>query len=83
KHTENLEQALVDAGLNRMRPIALTTLTTILALLPLALDIGRGAAMQQPLAIAIIAGMVVQLPLVLIVMPVIYKLLMGWHSARV
>ncbi|HET7396776.1 MAG TPA: efflux RND transporter permease subunit [Gammaproteobacteria bacterium] len=77
KHQEDLERALVDAGLNRMRPIALTTLTTTLALLPLALDIGRGAAMQQPLAIAIIAGMVVQLPLVLVVMPVLYKLLMG------
>ncbi|MGB9429717.1 MAG: efflux RND transporter permease subunit [Gammaproteobacteria bacterium] len=77
KHAENLPQALIDAGLNRMRPIALTTLTTILALLPLALDIGRGAAMQQPLAVAIIAGEAVQLPLVLVVMPVIYHLLMG------
>lgn len=76
-YQEDLERALIDAGLNRMRPIALTTLTTTLALLPLALDIGSGAAMQQPLAIAIIAGMVVQLPLVLIVMPVVYKLLMG------
>ncbi|MBU6470062.1 MAG: efflux RND transporter permease subunit, partial [Gammaproteobacteria bacterium] len=77
KHAENFEKALVDAGLNRMRAIALTTLTTILALLPLALDIGQGAAMQQPLAVAIIAGEAVQLPLVLIVMPVIYYLLMG------
>ncbi|MGH8311778.1 MAG: efflux RND transporter permease subunit [Gammaproteobacteria bacterium] len=77
KHAENFENALVDAGLNRMRAIALTTLTTILALLPLALNIGRGSAMQQPLAIAIIAGEAVQLPLVLIVMPVIYYLLMG------
>ncbi|HEX6549225.1 MAG TPA: efflux RND transporter permease subunit [Gammaproteobacteria bacterium] len=82
KFQENLDRALIDAGLNRMRPIALTTLTTTLALLPLALDIGRGAAMQQPLAIAIIAGMVVQLPLVLIVMPVIYKLLMSRREAR-
>ena len=76
KHAENFSQALVDAGVNRMRAIALTTLTTTLALLPLALDIGRGSAMQQPLAIAIIAGEAVQLPLVLIVMPVIYYLLM-------
>lgn len=81
KHEENLEQALIDAGLNRMRPIALTTLTTTLALLPLALDIGRGASMQQPLAVAIIAGMAVQLPLVLIVMPAIYKLLLGRRGA--
>ncbi|MGA9851801.1 MAG: efflux RND transporter permease subunit [Gammaproteobacteria bacterium] len=76
KHAESFEQALVEAGLNRMRPIALTTLTTILALLPLALDIGQGAAMQQPLAVAIIAGEAAQLPLVLIVMPVIFYLLM-------
>ena len=75
KHAQNFEQALVEAGLNRMRPIALTTLTTILALLPLALNLGRGAAMQQPLAVAIIAGESVQLPLVLILMPVIYYLL--------
>ncbi|MGH8293327.1 MAG: efflux RND transporter permease subunit, partial [Gammaproteobacteria bacterium] len=82
KHAENFEKALVDAGLNRMRAIALTTLTTTLALLPLALNIGRGSAMQQPLAIAIIAGEAVQLPLVLIVMPVIYYLLMGGHRRQ-
>jgi multidrug efflux pump subunit AcrB len=55
-----------------MHPIAMTTLATILALLPLALGIGKGTAMQQPLAIAIISGLVVQLPLVLIIMPVIF-----------
>ncbi|OYV43249.1 MAG: transporter, partial [Burkholderiales bacterium 21-58-4] len=83
KHAENIEKALVDAGLNRMRAIALTTLTTILALLPLALNIGQGAAMQQPLAVAIIAGEAVQLPLVLIVMPVVYYLLMrGWQKGQ-
>jgi len=81
KHADSFERALVQAGLNRMRPIALTTLTTILALMPLALDIGHGSAMQQPLAVAIIAGEAVQLPLVLVVMPVIYYLLMrGRHQ---
>lgn len=67
-------QALIEAGKNRMRPIAMTTLAAILTLLPLALAIGRGAAMQQPLAVAIIAGLVVQLPLVLLVMPVLFDL---------
>ncbi|MDE2345436.1 MAG: efflux RND transporter permease subunit, partial [Gammaproteobacteria bacterium] len=76
KNAESFNHALVQAGLNRMRPIALTTLTTILALMPLALDIGRGSAMQQPLAVAIIAGETVQLPLVLVVMPVVFHLLM-------
>jgi multidrug efflux pump subunit AcrB len=65
-------EALVDAGINRMRPIAMTTFAAILALLPLALGVGQGAAMQQPLAIAIISGLVIQMPLVLIVMPVFF-----------
>jgi multidrug efflux pump subunit AcrB len=67
--------ALVEAGQNRMRPIAMTTLAAILTLLPLALAIGRGSSMQQPLAVAIISGLVVQLPLVLLVMPSIFLLL--------
>ena len=73
---EDLEPhvALVRAGLNRMRPIAMTTFAAILALLPLALGIGAGSAMQQPLAIAIISGLVLQMPLVLIVLPVLLSL---------
>ncbi len=66
--------AFVQAGLNRMRPIAMTTFAAILALLPLALGLGAGSAMQQPLAIAIISGLVLQLPLVLIVLPVLLSL---------
>lgn len=70
--------ALIMAGKNRIRPIAMTTFATILALLPLALGVGQGSSMQQPLAIAIISGLVVQLPLVLIVMPVLLRVLLGW-----
>jgi len=66
--------AFVQAGLNRMRPIAMTTFAAILALLPLALGLGTGAAMQQPLAIAIISGLILQMPLVLIVLPVLLSL---------
>jgi CzcA family heavy metal efflux pump len=75
--TEHLprEQALLQAGLNRMRPIAMTTLAAILTLLPLAFALGRGSEMQQPLAIAIISGLVVQLPLVLLLMPVLFHLM--------
>ena len=65
--------ALIQAGNNRLRPITMTTLATILALLPLALALGQGSAMQQPLAIAIISGLLVQIPLVVIVMPLLYK----------
>jgi CzcA family heavy metal efflux pump len=65
-------EALKIAGKNRMRPIAMTTFAAILALLPLALGIGQGAAMQQPLAIAIISGLIVEFPLVLIILPIIF-----------
>ena len=65
-------------GVNRFRPIAMTTATAILALLPLALGIGQGSALEQPLAIAIISGLAVQLPLVLIALP---ALLAMWRSA--
>jgi CzcA family heavy metal efflux pump len=70
------EKALVAAGRNRLRPIAMTTIAAILALLPLAFALGQGSAMQQPLAIAIISGLIVQLPLVLLLLPVLLKLLM-------
>ena len=68
------DDRFIVAGINRMRPIAMTTFAAILALLPLALGIGQGSAMQQPLAIAIISGLVFGLPLVLIVLPALLSL---------
>ena len=72
--TDSIDRRLTDAGVNRMRAIAMTTLAAILALLPLALGIGQGAALLQPLAVAIIAGLTVQFPLVLIVLPALLRL---------
>ncbi len=64
-------EALQEAALNRMRPIVMSTLAMILALLPLGAAIsGSGDQMLQPLAVAIIAGIIVQLPLVLLALPV-------------
>jgi CzcA family heavy metal efflux pump len=71
-----LTRALIEAGRNRLRPIAMTTIAAILALLPLAFALGQGSAMQQPLAVAIISGLIVQLPLVLLVLPVFLQLLL-------
>jgi CzcA family heavy metal efflux pump len=65
----------IRAGRNRFRPIAMTSLAAILALMPLALAIGEGSAMLQPMAIAIIFGLIAQLPLVLLVLPVLLFLL--------
>ncbi len=66
------ETALLQAGVNRLRPIAMTTIAAMLALLPLALALGQGSEMQQPLAVAIISGLMVQMPLVLLLMPIAY-----------
>ena len=57
------KDARVDAGINRMRTIAMTAPAAIFTLLPLAVAIGKGSEMQQLLANAIIAGFAVQLPL--------------------
>jgi len=67
-------QAIYDAALNRFRPIIMSTLAMILALLPLGAAIsGSGDQMLQPLAVAIIAGVLVQLPLVVLVQPVLVR----------
>ena len=72
-------QAIFEAARNRLRPITMSTLAMILALVPLGAAIsGSGDQMLQPLAIAIIAGALVQLPLVLLAMPVI----VGWTARR-
>ena len=76
------ERALIEAGRNRLRPIAMTTIAAILALLPLAFALGQGSAMQQPLAVAIISGLIVQLPLVLLLLPVLLQLLMKPRRAK-
>jgi multidrug efflux pump subunit AcrB len=66
---------LIAAGKYRMRAIMMTTVAAILALLPLAVDMGQGTGMLQPLAVAIITGLVVQLPLVLIVLPALLRMM--------
>ena len=70
-------QAIHYAGKMRIRPILMTTVTTIFALLPLAMGIGPGADIQQPMAISIIGGESVATILTLFVLPVLYKKLLG------
>jgi len=80
-HTMSPRQALREASRNRLRPITMTTLAAILTLMPLALAIGQGSAIQQPLAISIIAGLILQFPLVLLVMPALIGLTLSNASA--
>jgi len=68
-------EAIVQAGLVRMRPILMTTLTTILGLLPMALGLGEGAEIRVPMAVTVIAGLTGSTFLTLLVIPVVYSLL--------
>ncbi len=70
----DLREAIVQAGQQRIRPILMTTLTTILALLPLSLSIGEGAALRAPMAIAVIGGLVTSTVMSLLVIPCVYLL---------
>ena len=69
------KEAILQAGLIRMRPIMMTTLAMILGMLPSALDSGTGAELRQPLAIAIVGGLISSTLLTLVVVPVIYTML--------
>ncbi|WP_173918605.1 efflux RND transporter permease subunit [Halobacillus sp. Marseille-Q1614] len=65
-------EAILDAGPSRLRPILMTTLTTVLGMVPLAIGIGQGSEAQQPLAVTIIFGLTVSSFFTLILIPVVY-----------
>jgi HAE1 family hydrophobic/amphiphilic exporter-1 len=69
--------ALIEAGRRRLRPILMTTLTTILGLLPLALGLGEGSDAQAPLARAVVGGLAASTLITLVLIPVVYSL---FHS---
>jgi HAE1 family hydrophobic/amphiphilic exporter-1 len=68
-------EAIMEAGRERLRPILMTTLTTALGLLPMAIGIGEGSEMRTPMAITVIGGLLVSTLLTLLVIPVVYSLL--------
>ncbi len=68
-------EAIVEAGRLRLRPILMTTLTTTLGLLPLAVGLGEGAELRAPMAVTVIGGLVVSTMLTLVVIPVMYAVL--------
>lgn len=68
-------EAILLATQDRLRPILMTALTTILGLLPLALGIGEGTEMNQPMGIAVIGGLITSTLLTLYIVPIIYSLM--------
>jgi HAE1 family hydrophobic/amphiphilic exporter-1 len=71
----NARDALLEAGQRRLRPIIMTSLTTILGMLPLTFGFGEGAALRSPMALAVIGGMVSSTILTLVVIPCAYLVL--------
>jgi hydrophobe/amphiphile efflux-1 (HAE1) family protein len=73
EHT--VEEAVVEAGVVRMRPILMTTFTSLVGALPLALGLGQGGELMRPLAIAVVGGLAVSSFLTLFVVPSFYVIL--------
>lgn len=75
EHGKGADEALLEAGEKRVRPILMTTLAMVFAMLPLALGSGLGSETKAPMAISIIGGLLSSMFLTLLVVPVIYKII--------
>ncbi|MEH2244706.1 efflux RND transporter permease subunit [Nostoc sp.] len=71
-------EAILKTGIVRLRPIMMTTASTILGMLPIALGLGAGSELRSPMAVAIAGGLVTSTILSLIVVPVVYTILDDW-----
>lgn len=78
----SITNAVVEGGKSRLRPVLMTSLTTILGMLPLAIGFGEGSEMWQPMGISIIGGLTFSTTLTLLVVPVMYSLFGGAGIAR-
>ena len=77
------EQAVIQAGTNRIRPILMTSLATILGLLPLALGFGEGNETMVPLARAAVGGLAISTIMTLLVVPVMHAMVLGRRVTHV
>jgi HAE1 family hydrophobic/amphiphilic exporter-1 len=68
-------QALIEAGRVRLRPIMMTTLTTILGLLPMSFAWGEGGEMRAPMAVTVMGGLIFSTALTLVLIPIVYELI--------
>ena len=75
KEGKSINEALIEAGDKRLRPILMTTFAMIFAMLPLAFGTGIGSELKAPMAISIIGGLISSMILTLIVVPIMYKML--------
>lgn len=82
KKNMTVEEAILKAGPTRLRPILMTTLTTVLGLLPMAIGVGEGSEATAPLALVVIGGLLLSTVLTLVLIPVMYALLNKLSSKK-
>jgi CzcA family heavy metal efflux pump len=78
-----LDEALVRSGRRRLRPVLMTSLTTLLGMLPLARGIGSGADMLKPLAIGVMGAVCLSVLLSLVATPTLYRILLALRSSAI
>jgi HAE1 family hydrophobic/amphiphilic exporter-1 len=69
------KEAVIQAGQARLRPILMTTLTTVLGLLPMAIGLGDGSEIRTPMAITVVSGLTISTLLTLVIIPTVYMVL--------
>jgi len=77
-----LKEAIVVSGRSRLRPVLMTSLTTILGMLPLAMSTGSGSEIWSPMGIAVIGGLIFSTIVTLILVPVIYHMMLRRNDAK-
>jgi HAE1 family hydrophobic/amphiphilic exporter-1 len=82
EHGLSVAEAVITGGSRRLRPVLMTTVTTVLGLIPMALGIGEGSELQVPMARVVIGGLISSTLITLILVPVIYAILEGRKHAK-
>jgi HAE1 family hydrophobic/amphiphilic exporter-1 len=73
----NVADAVIAGGKSRLRPVLMTSLTTILGMVPMAMGIGEGSEIWQPMGIAVVGGLLLSTLLTLFIVPSLYAMLEG------
>jgi HAE1 family hydrophobic/amphiphilic exporter-1 len=82
EHGYGVRDAVITAGARRLRPILMTTITTVLGLVPMSLGLGEGGELQVPMARVIIGGLTTSTLITLVFIPVVYFTLETWRESR-
>ncbi|MDO4673082.1 MAG: efflux RND transporter permease subunit, partial [Porphyromonadaceae bacterium] len=77
-----IKNSVVMSGKSRLRPVLMTTATTVLGLLPMAIGIGQGSEMWKPMGIAVVSGLVVSTLITLILIPTIYTTVLAMDTKK-